>query len=224
MNRILIVDDDAHTRQLLSQYLGEAGYATDDACNGAYALQLLEARDYALVVLDVMMPEMDGYELMRQMRGQFDLPVLMLTAKSELSDKEKGYQLGIDDYLVKPFELKELLFRIQALLRRSGQGGDKVIKLRGFVINQMNYEVQVNGKTLLLPLKEFDLLYILAANAGRTLTREQLIHHVWGSGYDGSDRTVDVHVKRLRERFAPMTDDFSIKTVRGIGYMLEVQS
>lgn len=223
MKHILIVDDDKHIRQLISKYLGEEGFFVRQAGNGLEALEELEKNNYSLVVVDIMMPKMDGYELTKQIREQYEIPVIILTAKSQLQDKEKGFSLGTDDYLVKPFELKELLFRIKALLRRYQQGAELVISIHSVIINKTTYEVKVNGSTLLLPLKEFELLYFLASNANRVLAREQLIQHVWGSQYDGSDRTVDVHIKRIRERFTKMTDDFSIKTIRGIGYVLEVK-
>lgn len=223
MKPILIVDDDKHIRKLISKYLGEEGFFVRQASNGLEALEELEKNDYSLVVVDIMMPEMDGYELTQQIRELYEIPVIMLTAKSQLHDKEKGYSLGTDDYLVKPFELKELLFRMKALLRRYQKGAEMIIKLHSVTINKSTYEVNVNGRTLLLPLKEFELLYYFASNPNLVLTREQLIQHVWGSHYDGSDRTVDVHIKRIRERFTDLTDDFSINTIRGVGYVLEVK-
>ncbi|WEG19174.1 response regulator transcription factor (plasmid) [Alkalihalophilus pseudofirmus] len=223
MAQILIVDDDKHIRNLISKYLGGEGYSVKQAGNGIEALEELEKNDYSLVVVDIMMPEMDGYELTKKIRKHYQLPILMLTAKSQIQDKETGFSLGTDDYLVKPFELKELLFRIKALLRRYHQVAEMTIKIHSVVINKAAYEVNINGSTILLPLKEFELLYYLASNANRVLSREQLIQHVWGSQYDGSDRTVDVHIKRLRERFTKITDDFSIKTIRGVGYVLEVK-
>lgn len=222
MNQILIVDDDKHIRQLVSKYLGEAGFLVKGASNGLMAIEELERSDYSLAVVDIMMPEMDGFELTRQIKQQYDIPVILLTAKSQLQDKEKGFTMGTDDYLVKPFELKELLFRIKALLRRYKQGAELVIKFNSVEINKASYEVKISESTLLLPLKEFELLYFLASNKNRVFSREQLIEQVWGSQYDGSDRTVDVHIKRLRERFSKLTDDFIIKTVRGVGYVLEV--
>ncbi len=222
MNQILIVDDDKHIRQLVSKYLGEAGFLVKGASNGLMAIEELERSDYSLAVVDIMMPEMDGFELTRQIKQQYDIPVILLTAKSQLQDKEKGFTMGTDDYLVKPFELKELLFRIKALLRRYKQGAELVIKFNSVEINKASYELKISESTLLLPLKEFELLYFLASNKNRVFSREQLIEQVWGSQYDGSDRTVDVHIKRLRERFSKLTDDFIIKTVRGVGYVLEV--
>ncbi len=223
MRRILIVDDDKHIRKLISRYLGEEGFNVIQASNGLEALNLLEENDVNLAVVDIMMPEMDGYQLTKEINEHYELPVIMLTAKSQIQDKEKGFSLGTDDYLVKPFELKELLFRIRALLRRYHQGAEMVIELHSVTINKSNYEVNIDGSTLLLPLKEFELLYILASNANRVLTREQLIQQVWGNQYGGSDRTVDVHVKRLRERFSKATNDISFKTIRGVGYSLEVR-
>ncbi|KGA98151.1 heme transporter CcmC [Alkalihalobacillus alcalophilus ATCC 27647 = CGMCC 1.3604] len=222
MQSILIVDDDKHLRQMVSQYLEENGYRTGQAENGEVALHLLEQKTYQLVVIDVMMPIMDGYELVKQLRHHQNIPVIMLTAKSQLHDKEKGFALGTDDYLVKPFELKELLFRIKALLRRSRQESELIIQIGAVTINKVSYEVEVHGQTFMLPLKEFELLYVLAANKNRVLTRDQLIEKVWGHDFSGNERTIDVHIKRLRERFTKMTTEITLKTIRGVGYSLEV--
>ncbi len=223
VNRILIVDDDQQMRHLISRFLREQGFAVKQACHGLEALQLFESNSFSLAIVDIMMPEMDGYELTKEIRNYYDLPVIMLTAKSQLKDKEMGFSLGTDDYLVKPFELKELLFRIKALLRRSQQEVELKIRLHSVTINKTSYEVQVGDETMLLPLKEFELLYVLASNANRVLTREQLIEKIWGFEYKGNERTVDVHIKRLRERFAKLTNDIGFKTIRGIGYSLEVR-
>ncbi len=224
MRTILVVDDDQHVRQLISKYLGEQGFRVIQASDGNEALHLLDREDIHLAVVDIMMPNMDGFAFMKKMRAHDDLPVMMLTAKGQIKDKEKAYSLGSDDYLVKPFELKELLFRIKALLRRYHHHAEAILELGNVIINKLSFEVQIDSQTLLLPLKEFELLYTLAANHGRVLTREQLIRQVWGSRYEGNDRTVDVHIKRLRERLNPLTDALLIKTIRGVGYSLEVQT
>jgi len=168
-------------------------------------------------------PEKNGWELCEEIRHFYDIPVIMLTAKGEVHDKEKGFLAGTDDYLVKPFEPKELLFRIKALLRRYQLVSSERIKLHGTIIDRKSYEVWVNDEALVLPLKEFELLAQLAAHPGRIFTREQLLELIWGTDYAGDSRTIDVHIKRLRERFGGKTDDFAISTVRGLGYKLEVR-
>ncbi|WP_078380458.1 response regulator transcription factor [Sutcliffiella halmapala] len=224
MTNILVVDDDKHTRKLICNFLGENGYVTAEAENGIVALQLLSRNIYNVAIVDIMMPKMNGYELTKEIREVYDLPVIMLTAKSQLQDKERGFAVGTDDYLIKPFELKELQFRIKALLRRTNQESEQIIKISSIVINKASYEVQVGDQTLLLPLKEFELLFVLASNQNRVLTREQLIQKIWGLDFEGNERTVDVHIKRLRERMRQLTEDVSFKTIRGVGYSLEVLS
>jgi two-component system, OmpR family, response regulator len=166
---------------------------------------------------------MDGYELIEEIRKFNDVPTILLTAKSQIEDKEKGFQSGTDDYLVKPFEPKELLFRVNALLRRYGRSNESDIKIGNLFINKKSYEVEIAQKTYMLPLKEFDLLYFLASHPSQVFNRNQLIEQVWGLEYEGDERTVDVHIKRLRERFKHVSENFSIKTIRGVGYSLEVQ-
>lgn len=223
MITILIVDDDPHIRELLRFYLQKDGYKTIEAADGQDALQQLEERSVHLAVVDIMMPNVDGYQLCKEIRNDYDIPVLMLTAKGGILDKEKAYLAGTDDYIVKPFEPKEVLFRIKALLRRFQIINEEVIRIgKKTVVNRKNYEVQVNGKTMILPLKEFELLAQLANYPNRIFSREQLIQLIWGNDYEGNDRTVDVHIKRLRERFTPMEAGFSINTIRGLGYKLEV--
>ena len=223
MITILIVDDDPHIRELLRFYLQKGGYKTIEAADGQDALQQLEEHSIHLAVVDIMMPNVDGYQLCEEIRNNYDIPVLMLTAKDGILDKEKAYLAGTDDYIVKPFEPKEVLFRIKALLRRFQITNEEVIRIgKTTVVNRKNYEVQVKGKTMILPLKEFELLAQLANYPNRIFSREQLIQLIWGNDYEGNDRTVDVHIKRLRERFAPMEAGFSINTIRGLGYKLEV--
>lgn len=222
MTTILIVDDDQNVRNFVRIYLSQQGYHVLEASDGTDALRVLEQERCDIAVVDVMMPYMDGFTLTKEIRRRYEIPVILLTAKNQIEDKEQGYEAGTDDYVVKPFEPKELYFRIQALLRRyEKHPGESVVKIGSTVINKNSYEVQTAERTLLLPLKEFELLFWLMSHPSQVFTRDQLIEQIWGLDYEGDDRTVDVHIKRLRERFAPLTDDFHIKTVRGVGYALE---
>ncbi|MBH0159228.1 response regulator transcription factor [Fictibacillus sp. 26RED30] len=222
MTHILIVDDDKNILELLHYHLSEAGYQVSQAKDGIEALEILRLKRFDLAVVDVMMPFMDGYSLTKEIRENYDIPVILLTSKNQIEDKEQGYLSGTDDYLVKPFEARELLFRIKALLRRYDKHQDNsIISLGRTTVNKKTYEVYINDVTILLPLKEFELLYFFISNPMQAFTRDQLIQHIWGIDYEGDERTVDVHVKRLRERFSKLTDDFQIKTVRGVGYLLE---
>ncbi|WLV24867.1 response regulator transcription factor [Aciduricibacillus chroicocephali] len=222
MKRILIVDDDMHIRELLRFYLQRDGYQTVEAADGREALAVLEQQDVHLAIVDIMMPHVDGYELCKEIRELHDLPVLMLTAKGELADKEKAFIAGTDDYLVKPFEPKEVLFRVRALLRRYQMAFEDKIRVGNVTINRKSYQIETDSSTFEMPLKEFELLAQLAEFPNRIFTREQLIDLVWGSQFEGNDRTVDVHIKRLRERFPAESSGFSIETVRGMGYKLVV--
>lgn len=220
--QILVADDDAHIRELLRFVFSKEGYAVFEAADGKQASELMEREQIHLAVVDVMMPLRDGLALCAEIREHYDIPVLLLTAKGGLEDKERGFASGTDDYMVKPFEPKELLFRVRALLRRYQLVSSEKITLNQTIINLKSYEVISQGQTLLLPLKEFQLLAQLASHPGRIFTREQLIQMLWGSDYQGDSRTIDVHIKRLRERFQDMADDFILTTVRGLGYKLEV--
>jgi DNA-binding response OmpR family regulator len=219
---MLVADDDPHIRELLRFIFNKEGYVVYEAEDGEQASRIMETEQVHLAVVDVMMPAKDGLELCREIRGHYDIPVIMLTAKGELEDKEKGFVSGTDDYLVKPFEPKELLFRVRALLRRYRLVSSEAIKLNNTVIDRRSYEVKIRGESIVIPLKEFELLAQLAANPGRIFTREQLIQLIWGADYEGGSRTIDVHIKRLRERFVDSADDFVITTIRGLGYKLEV--
>lgn len=222
MTTILIVDDDINILQLINIHLSEAGYRVFQAKDGIEALRVLNREACDLAVVDVMMPFMDGYALTREIRKKYDIPVILLTAKNQIEDKEEGFRSGTDDYLVKPFEPKELHYRIEALLRRYyKQLDESIIRIGSTTINKKKFEVQIRDRTILLPLKEFELLYFLTLNPMQVFSRDHLIEHIWGFDYEGDERTVDVHIKRLRERFSKLTDDFQIKTVRGIGYSLE---
>jgi len=223
MITILTVDDDPHIRELLRLYIQKEGFRSIEAVDGQHALDILAKERIHLAIVDIMMPNVDGYELCEQIRKTYDIPVMMLTAKRELVDKEKAYLAGTDDYVIKPFEPKEVIFRIKALLRRFQMISEEVITIGQVAINRKSFAVEFIGKTVVLPLKEFELLAQMASYPGRTFTREQLIELVWGSEFSGSDRTVDVHIKRLRERFHEQ-DEFSLETVRGRGYKLVVHS
>jgi DNA-binding response OmpR family regulator len=218
---ILIVDDDPAIRELLRFYLQKEQYRAIEVADGAEALEQLDSEHVHLAIVDIMMPNIDGYALCREIRRHYDIPVLMVTAKGEIADKEKAYQAGTDDYIVKPFEPKEVLFRIKALLRRFQMMNEELIEIGEVTINRNNYEIEAAGRTFILPLKEFELLAQLASYPDRVFSREQLIELVWGNDFTGSDRTVDVHIKRLRERFSAEKHRFVIQTVRGLGYKLE---
>jgi DNA-binding response OmpR family regulator len=221
MTTILAVDDDVKILDLVSIHLTRAGYHVIKAMNGEQALDVITDDFPDLAVVDVMMPEMDGFTLTKHLR-EMEIPVLLLTAKGEIEDKEKGFLAGSDDYLVKPFEPKELLFRIQAILRRYDKAVDPILQVGSMKINQMNYEVTIGNKTLFLPLKEFELLSVLASRVNQVFTRDVLIERVWGFDYEGDDQTLNVHIKRLREKFRAHKHDIIITTVRGVGYKLEV--
>lgn len=224
MTKILIVDDDSHIRELAGLFLRNEGFDIHEAGDGEEALSVLESVKADLVILDIMMPNMDGWELCRELREFYDCPILMLTAKGETSQKVKGFDLGTDDYLVKPFEPPELVARVKALLKRYRISVSQKVRIGDLILDKKTYEVNCDGKNLTLPLKEFDLLFKLACYPGKTISREQLIEEIWGYDYEGDERTVDVHVKRLRGRFPEREYGFKISTVRGLGYRLEVQS
>jgi DNA-binding response OmpR family regulator len=224
MATILVVDDDPHIRELVGVFLREEGFSVLEAADGREALALLETTRADLVILDIMMPNMDGWQLCRELRELYDTPLLMLTAKGETSQKIKGFQLGTDDYLVKPFEPLELVARVKALLRRYRIAVSQRVQIGELLLDRKTYEVQVGDKQLTLPLKEFELLFKLASYPGKTFSREELIEQIWGYDYEGDERTVDVHIKRLRERFPEERHSFRIRTIRGLGYRLEVRS
>lgn len=224
MIKILITDDDPHIRELIKHYLHKEGFHTLEAQNGVEALALVEQELPDLIVLDIMMPQMDGYEFCRTVKREFDLPILMVTAKGESEQKIKGFQLGTDDYLVKPFDPLELVMRVKALLKRYRINASQTIRIGEVQIDRLTFEVITAEQRLSLAPKEFELLYKLAGYPGQIFTRAQLIEDIWGLDYEGDDRTVDVHIKRLRERLQPVTSAFKIATVRGLGYRLEVSS
>nr|WP_154984106.1 response regulator transcription factor [Paenibacillus xylanexedens] len=222
MATILVADDDANIRELVCLFLRNDGFDTLEAVDGEQALSLYKKQPVDLVVLDIMMPVMDGWALCKELRQlNADLPLLMLTARGETWEKVKGFELGTDDYLTKPFDPLELTVRVKALLKRYKIGSTHMIQFGEVTLDRQSYKVILGTESLTLPLKEFELLYKLAGTPGQVYTREQLIDQIWGLDYTGDDRTVDVHIKRLRERFAT-TPDFQIETVRGLGYRLEV--
>lgn len=225
MAKVLVVDDDPHMRELVKLFLLPEGFEVTTACDGIDALTTLESFKADLVILDIMMPNMDGWELCRELRKTYDMPLLMLTAKGDTTQKVKGFELGTDDYLVKPFEPVELVVRVKALLRRYRIASSQTVIVGSLTMNRKTFEVDLAGERLELPLKEFEVLFLLASYPGKTFSREQLIENVWGFDYEGTDRTVDVHINRLRERLPKSTGtDLRITTVRGLGYRLEAIS
>ncbi|SIS46196.1 response regulator transcription factor [Salimicrobium flavidum] len=223
MTSILITDDDSYIRKIVSHTLQQSGYRTFMAANAEEAQNILGETVIDLAIIDVMMPGMDGYSLTRTIRLNYGLPVILLTAKGELHDKELGYRAGTDDYIVKPFEPKELLFRTEAVLRRYDRPSMQTLIAGDMKIELSNYNVQIGDTHLMLPLKEFEILALLASRPNRVLSRDHLIEHVWGIDFEGDERTLNVHIKRLRERLSPLTSAVSIQTVRGVGYRLEVK-
>ena len=225
MDKILIVDDDQNICELLRLYIEKEGFATVIANDGKQALELFESENPVLIMLDIMLPGLDGWQVCREIRKKSQVPIIMLTAKGEVFDKVLGLELGADDYVVKPFEAKEVVARIKAVLRRSGQQGDAVkeVKYDKLSINLTNYELKVNGVQVDTPPKEMELIYHLASNPNRVFTRGQLLDEVWGFDYYGDSRTVDVHVKRLREKLEGVSDKWALKTVWGVGYKFEVK-
>jgi DNA-binding response OmpR family regulator len=220
---ILVVDDDPHIRELVRHFLQQEGFDIHEAADGEEALARLESVKADLIILDIMMPNMDGWQLCRELREHFDIPLLMLTAMGETPQKIRGFQLGTDDYLVKPFEPLELVARVKALLRRYRIAASQTVQIGEVTLDRKTYEVIVDGRSTSLPLKEFELLFKLASYPGKTITREQLIEEIWGYDFEGNERTVDVHINRLRERFPEDRHSFRIATVRGLGYRLEVR-
>jgi len=221
--KVVVVDDDANIRELVRLYLEDEGYEIIQKSNGEEALEYVENHVVDLVIMDIMMPKMDGWDLCANLREFGEMPILMITAKGEATDRIKGFKLGTDDYLVKPFDPVELVLRVKALLKRYRIATSSTIKLGSITLDQKSYHViYKDGKTVTLPMKEFELLYKLGSYSGQLFTRENLIEQIWGMDYEGDERTVDVHIKRLRERFAEYEADFRIMTIRGLGYRLEV--
>jgi DNA-binding response OmpR family regulator len=228
LEKILVVDDDTNICELLRLYLEKEGYVVAIANDGEAAVESCRDFEPALILLDIMLPKLDGWGVCREVRKQSDVPIIMLTAKGETFDKVLGLELGADDYIVKPFDAKEVLARIKAVLRRSvpsPAGGDvKEVRYDKLVINLTNYELLVDGKRVDTPPKELELIYHLASNPNRVYTRDQLLDEVWGFDYYGDSRTVDVHVKRLREKLEGISDKWELKTVWSVGYKFETRA
>ena len=224
--KILIVDDDKNICELLRLYLNKEGYQISLAHDGQAAVDTFEQQHPDLVLLDVMMPKMDGWEVCRRIRAAGDTPVIMLTAKGETFDKVLGLELGADDYVVKPFDAKEVVARIKAVLRRCSAGEenrDGIIRYDNLSVDMSRYELKVKDKVVDAPPKELELLSFLASHPNRVFTRDQLLDEVWGFEYYGDSRTIDVHIKRLREKLEGASDKWRLKTVWSVGYMFEVK-
>lgn len=228
--KILVVDDDNNICELLRLYLEKEGYTVTIARTGMQAVRSFAEHQPDLMLLDIMLPELDGWQVCREIRKYSNKPIIMLTAKGETFDKVLGLELGADDYITKPFDSKEVLARIKAVLRRTGTGSmaetveeTKQVSYDNLVINLTNYELKVNGKRVEAPPKEMELLYHLASNPNRVFNRDQLLDEVWGFDYYGDSRTVDVHVKRIREKLEDVSDKWELKTVWGVGYKFETK-
>ena len=227
MGKILVSDDDKNICELLRLYLEKEGYEVSIANDGTQAIAKFNAESPDMVLLDIMMPGLDGWQVCREIRKKSNCPIIMITAKGETFDKVLGLELGADDYVVKPFDTKEIVARIKAVMRRTGkntsEGDVKEVRYDKLVVNMTKYELKVDGKIVDTPPKELELLYHLASNPNRVYTRDQLLDEVWGFEYYGDSRTVDVHIKRLREKLEGVSDQWSLKTVWGVGYKFEVK-
>ena len=227
MSKILVADDDQNICELLRLYIEKEGFTVSIANDGEQAIRRFNEENPDLVILDVMMPALDGWQVCREIRKKSNCPIIMLTAKSETFDKVLGLELGADDYVVKPFDSKEIVARIKAVLRRfnnaHNETNEREVRYDKLIVNMTKYELRVDGKVVDTPPKELELLYHLASNPNRVYTRDQLLDEVWGFEYYGDSRTVDVHVKRLREKLEGVSDQWTLKTVWGVGYKFEVR-
>jgi two-component system, OmpR family, response regulator len=223
--KVLVVDDDVNICELVRLYLEKDGYEVVVAYNGIKAVEVFKDTTPNIVILDIMLPGMDGWQVCREIRKVSGIPIIMLTAKGETFDKVLGLELGADDYVVKPFDPKELVARVKAVLRRYEHKDNDVQEIiyPNLVVNKSNYTIKVNGIDMELPPKELELLFFLASNPNKVFTREQLLEHVWGFDFYGDSRTVDVHVKRLREKIEIENQRWQLKTVWGVGYKFEVK-
>ena len=223
--KLLIVDDDPNICDMLKLYFENEGYKVKTACDGMEGVNYFKIYEPDLVLLDIMMPKKDGWQVCREIREISPKPVIMITAKNEVFDKVLGLELGADDFITKPFDMKERSARIKAVLRRynahTKTSDDEVVKFENIEISLQKYELKINGKAIDIPPKELELLYFLASNCNRVFTRDQLLDKVWGFDYLGDSRTVDVHVKRLREKLEGVSDKWTLKTVWGVGYKFE---
>lgn len=225
--KILVVDDDSNICELLRLYLEKEGYAVKIVNDGVSAVNAFKQESPDLMILDIMLPKLDGWQVCREIRKFSDKPIIMLTAKGETFDKVLGLELGADDYMTKPFDTKEMVARIKAVLRRTGATAAadtvKEVNFENLSVNLTNYEMKVKGVPVDTPPKELELIYHLASNPNRVFTRDQLLDEVWGFDYYGDSRTVDVHVKRLREKLEGVSDKWELKTVWGVGYKFETK-
>lgn len=226
--KILVIDDDPNICDMLKLYFENEGYDVKAVNDGVEGVNFLKMFEPDLVLLDIMLPKKDGYQVCREIREVSSKPIIMVTAKGEIIDKVLGLELGADDFVVKPFDMKELSSRIKAVLRRyqahTKQSDDEVVKFENIEISLQKYELKLKGKSIDIPPKELELLYFLASNYNRVFTRDQLLDKVWGFDYLGDSRTVDVHVKRLREKLEGVSDKWVLKTVWGVGYKFELLS
>lgn len=218
MINCLIVDDDHTILNYVSTHLEREHFKTHTFDRGQAALDFLEHEHVDLAIVDIMMEGMNGFELCDHLKEDYDLPVIMLTARDALSDKERAYLSGTDDYVTKPFEIKELVFRIKAVLKRYQVVAEQALHIGNVVLNQTYLELHCNQKTMTLPNKEFQLMFLLASNPKHVFSRDDLIERIWGFDYEGDERTVDVHIKRLRQRLNKLNATIEIQTVRGLGY------
>ena len=223
MYKILIVDDEERIRDIIKEYLDFEGYTYDEASDGMEAIEKIKNNEYNVVVLDIMMPKVDGFTVVREVRKFSQVPVIMLSARGEEYDKLFGFEMGVDDYITKPFSPKELVARIKAILKRSGAMSEKsgILKLPGIEIDETGRKVLVDGNQITLTPKEFDILVYMAKNKGIVLSREKILSTIWGYEFFGDDRTVDTHIKMLRNSIEPYRN--YIKTIWSIGYKLEVE-
>ena len=218
--KILVVDDEVRMRKLVHDFLVKSGYEVEEAGDGAKAIEMFfDSNDYSLVILDVMMPKMDGWEVLREIRNYSQVPIIMLTAKSDERDELLGFKLGVDEYISKPFSPKILVARVKALLKRTGQGsGDSILSAGGITIDRAAHIVKIDGQNIDLSYKEFELLSYFVENKGIALSREKILNSVWNYDYFGDARTIDTHVKKLRSKMGSKGD--LIKTIWGMGYKL----
>ncbi len=224
--KILIIDDDANISEMMKSYFENEGYDVKIADDGAEGLNYFKIFEPDMVLLDIVLPKKDGWQVCREIREISSKPIIMVTAKGEVFDKVLGLELGADDFVVKPFDIKELSARIKAVLRRcqahARQSDEEVVKFENIEISLQKYELKLRGKSVDIPPKELELLYFLASNYNHVFTRDQLLDKVWGFDYLGDSRTVDVHVKRLREKLEGISDKWLLKTVWGVGYKFEI--
>ncbi len=222
--KILIVEDEANIRELLRLYLEREGYAVIEAENGVEGIKLWKSEKPDMLLLDVMMPVMDGWAVCKEIRAESDVPIIMLTAKGETADRVSGLEMGADDYIVKPLEMPEVIARVRAVFRRMApDDAPEKLAFDNLVIDKQAYDLVIKGKRVDAPPKEIELLYYLASSPNRVFTRAQLLDDVWGFDYFGDTRTVDVHIKRLREKLEGVSDKWEVKTVWGVGYKFETK-